>query len=355
VHWIDLNLDRNEASDMLPVTDQDVLHAHGWDRAYWILLDEDQLDDAVGIVGHPAGAELHEGWEHHSVPTDCGPDAHKTDDSEAAATYDGWVYALGSHFGGKQGPLQIGRHWIARWHEDALPGVIADATLPISVVRNKFRLHRLINDALAAHADALVPVHDALTDAFVTPARVKGEKKGKAWASRVRDGDYPLNIEGAAFRRNGNLLVGLRFPVGRAGGPVLVELAGVPELFATGTWPTVAGVWLLTGPGSPEEWMGIRAMTTRGDDVFDVICGNLDAVDKPSLLLECHPQGRTATSEHWRFSLQGRVDGGAVESTLVNAFGQETRIEGLAPGPSGHFIYVVDEDSRVHIKFLAVD
>jgi hypothetical protein len=354
VKWIDLDLERNEASDMLPVNDRDVLAAHGWDRAYWILLDEDQLDDAVGIIGHTAGAELHEGWEHHAVPTDCGPDPRKTDDTEAAATHDGWVYALGSHFGSKQGPLQKERHWIARWHEDALPGAIGDATLPIAVIRDKFRLHRLVNDALAAHADALVPVDDALTDAFVTPARAKGEKKDKAWATRLRDGDHPLNIEGAAFRADGNLLVGLRFPVQRSGAPVIVELAGIPELFTTGAWPTVAGVWLLAGPGSPERWTGIRAMTTRGDDVFDVVCGNLDAVDKPSLLLERHPQGRAATSEHWRFSLQDRDVDGAVDATLVNAFGEETRIEGLAHGPEGHFVYVVDEDHRVHIKFLAV-
>lgn len=219
MHWIDLNLDRNEASDMLPVTDEDVLAAHGWDRAYWILRDEDQLDDAVGIIGHPAGAPLHEGWEHHDVLTDCGPDARKTDDTEAAAAHDGWAYALGSHFGGKQGPLQKERQWIARWHEDALPGAIGDATLPIAVVRDKFRLHRLINDALAPHADVLVPVHAALTDAFVAPARRKGEKKDKSWAARLHDGDHPFNIEGAAFRPDGNLLVGLRFPVQRAGAP----------------------------------------------------------------------------------------------------------------------------------------
>lgn len=358
LRFTDLHLDRNEASDLLPVTDPTVLDAHGWDLAYWVFLDEDQLDDAIGLLGHTRGAELDDGWEHRAVATDCGRDAGKTDDSEASAAYGGHVYVVGSHYGGKRGPLQPARHWIARFRADALAtygGASDVGPIDVHVVRDKLRLHRMVNDALAPLAEELAPVHEEMTEAFIRACRDKGEKKGKKWATRLKDGDHAFNIEGAAFRPGGTLLLGLRFPVQLTGAPVLVELAGVPAMFEDGTWPEVVGVWRLQGPGGPERWTGIRAMTTRGDDVFDLITGNLDAVDKSSLLHDCYPLGKTAVSEHWRVDLAGRRGGGTAEATYVHAFPDgETRVEGLAHGPDDHFVYVVDEDGRVHVKFLAV-
>ncbi|WP_354702390.1 hypothetical protein [Paraconexibacter sp. AEG42_29] len=358
LRFTDLELERNEASDLYPVTDATVLDAHGWDLAYWVFLDEDQLDDAIVLLGHTRGAELDDGWEHRPVATDCGDAANRTDDSEASAAFDGQVYVIGSHFGAKRGPLQPARHWFARFPEDALAqyGGRSDAgPIDVHVIRDKLRIHRLVNDALAPLADHLAPVEDRMSEAFIGAARARGEAKGKKWAARLHDGDHAFNIEGAAFRPNGNLLLGLRFPVQLNGAPVLVELAGVPAMFDDGTWPTVVGVWLLQGPGGPEKWTGIRAMTSQGDDVFDLITGNLDAVDKSSLLHDCYPLGKTAVSEHWRFSLKRRVNPGHVKARFVHAFPDgETRVEGLAHGPDDHFVYVVDEDGRVHVKFLAV-
>ena len=33
----------------------------------------------------------------------------------------------------------------------------------------------------------------------------------------------------------------------------------------------------------------------------------------------------------------------------------EQRVEGIAPGPDGHTLYVVDEDGKVDMRFLVVD
>ena len=39
VRTIDLDLHPNEASDLLPVENERILGAHGWDRAFWTVLD----------------------------------------------------------------------------------------------------------------------------------------------------------------------------------------------------------------------------------------------------------------------------------------------------------------------------
>jgi hypothetical protein len=41
----------------------------------------------------------------------------KTEDAESVARHDGWVYVFGSHFGGKGGPLQPKRGFVARFRE----------------------------------------------------------------------------------------------------------------------------------------------------------------------------------------------------------------------------------------------
>lgn len=366
MRWIDLKLDRNEASDLLRLESPAVLEAHGWDLAYYVFLDEDHLDDAVGILGHRRGEEIDAGWEHVPVATDCGRDSGKTDDSEASARHDGYVYVVGSHYGKKAGPLQPARHWIARFEEDRLRGHLDDLKLEIDVQRNKLRLHRAINDALAGaeHLD-LVANDDRMQDAFVAQARSDGRKDDKKWAKRLEAGDYAMNVEGAAFRPNGHLLLGLRFPVSATGDPVVVELGGVPESFSDDSvQPHVVATYRLRGPGAPDRLVGFRAMSARGDDSYDCILGSLDANDKGSLLLDCYPAGSHATSEHWRFSLAdahadadagGTGRAGVLDATLIKHFPDQQRIEGLAPARDGEYAYVVDEDHRIHLRFLGID
>ncbi len=41
---IDLDLAPNEASGLLPVADRPLLEAHGWDQAFWVVLDEGAVE-----------------------------------------------------------------------------------------------------------------------------------------------------------------------------------------------------------------------------------------------------------------------------------------------------------------------
>ena len=349
LRFVDLRLESNEASDCVRLRDQALLDANGWDAAYLLFLDEGHLEEAIVLLGHQAGAPLTEGWSDRRLEVDVGKAAGKTDDAEAAASFGEHHYVVASHFGKKRGPLQVARHWFAR-----LPAVLPEGDaepVAVKVVRDKFRLHRMVNDALGEQA---VPAHPYLTSAFVAAARERGSEKDKKWARRLVDGDRPINVEGAAFRPNGNLLLGLRFPVAPDGSPLLVELARVPELFEEPGWPEVVAVWTLEGPGTPSAWAGLRAMTTTGDDSYDVVCGNLDAADKDSLLLDCHPEGRSALSSHWRFDLAGQTGGGRVAGWLVAELEGETRVEGITTGPDGHVVYVVDEDHRIGLHLLAI-
>ena len=355
--FVDLVLERNEASDIAPVTSRAVLDAHGWDVAYFIFLDEGHLDDAVAVLGHPVGRPLGEGWEHHPVAVDCGEDAGKTDDAEASASYGAFTYVVASHYGKKAGPLQVTRQWLARFRQDDLAGRVDEYSVSMQVARGRFRLHRTVNDALAASGVELIADDERMAAAFIAAARAAGEKKGKKWAGRIEDGDRAFNIEAAAFRADGNLLLGLRFPVTALGAPVLVELAGVPAFFDGGEEPSVAAVWHLDGPGAEAVPVGFRALTTRDGRTFDCVLGNLDATDKDSLLIECYPNGGRGLSAHWRFDLGDRGDGGLVRAEHVHSElgDDEQRVEGIAPGPDGHTLYVVDEEGKVGMRFLVID
>lgn len=358
VETIDLELERNEASDLAPVTSKLVLAENGWDLGYFIFLDEGHLDDAVGLLGHRSGEELEKGWEHRQVKADCGKAAGKTDDSEASASHGAFTYVVASHYGKKGGPLQISRQWIARFNQDDAIHAGSNGGVAMHVKRDKFKLHRLVNDALADSDVELIRADKKMEKAFIDRARRAGDKKGKKWAKRLKKGDYPFNIEAAAFRPNGNLLLGLRFPVAASGAPVMVEVEGVPEWFEGGDFPVAAGVWQLEGPGSPERPVGFRAMTARGRDEFDCVLGNLDATDKGSLLIERYPEGAEALSQHWRFKLSDRSKRRVAKARhveTVDGGGGEQRIEGIAPGPDGRMLYVSDEDGRVGMRFLQVE
>jgi hypothetical protein len=353
---VDLVLERNEASDLAPVTSRAVLDAHGWDAGYFIFLDEGHLDASVAVLGHAAGRPLGEGWEHHPVVVDCGEDAGKTDDAEASASYGDFTYVVASHYGKKAGPLQVTRQWMARFRQDDLAGHVDDYTVSMQVMRGRFRLHRLVNDALAASGVELIADDERMAAAFIAAARAAGEAKGKKWARRLQDGDRAFNIEAAAFRADGNLLLGLRFPVTATGAPVLVELAGVPAYFDGGAEPSVAAVWHLDGPGSEAAPVGFRALNPHGR-TFDCVLGNLDATDKDSLLIECYPHGGPALSSHWRFDLADHDDGGPVRAEHVHSRlgDDEQRVEGIALGPDGHTLYVVDEEGKVGMRLLVVE
>jgi hypothetical protein len=114
-------------------------------------------------------------------------------------------------------------------------------------------------------------------------------------------------------------------------------------------------VWVLEDAGSPEAPAGLRGLETRGHDTFDAIVGDLDAAGKSATVLEDHPEGGSAPSEHVRFQLPLTAGGGSVGCERVHDFGELRRVEGVAIDFEGHSHYVIDEEGRVALRTLIVE
>ena len=348
----DLHLEPNEASDLCLLEAPQLLERRGWDRAFLTVLDEAHAEESLALLGHQAGAEVGEGWHAERVPAKPSSGAGKTEDAEACARRDGFVYALGSQFGSKAGPLDAGRSWIARVAEDALGG---DDKPELEIARLRFGLHRAINDAIARSGVELIERGPTTTDRYIDATIARGAAKSKRWAGRVSAADHPINVEGAEFRANGRLVLGLRYPVSAAGHPLLVEVEGVEGLFADpDAVPRCSNVWELE-VGGVDAPMGVRALNTEGDDRFDAIVGDLDAAGKGATILADHPEGGRAASLHVRFSLPLVAGGGAVAVERRHDFGSVKRVEGIALGPDGHTHYVIDEEGHVALRTLLLD
>jgi hypothetical protein len=349
---VDLAHEGNEASDLVHVDNEALLAAHGWDFGFWTVLDEGPVEDCVAVLGHARGAAPDAGWEIHPLHLRAGEERGRTEDAEAVARHEGWVYVIGSHYGSKAGPLQAKRAFVARFDEQSIDRAVPETEMPIDVRRNQFRLHRLINDALdASHVVAITP-GDTVRTRFIAQTIERGVQRSKGWVKRLTERDVPVNIEGAAFRPNGNLLLALRFPTTADGEPILIELSGVPGMFeADGVMPTVEHVWEIAGVSPPGVLVGFRALSHSGGDVYDAVIGSIDATDKGSVLLVDHPEGAEPNCSHWRFSLP--ADGpavGGVRPELVQDFPDLRNVEGLAV-EDGRTFYVTDEDHRIQVRF----
>jgi hypothetical protein len=338
MHLVELTAAGNEASDLLPVLDKDLLAELGARHAYWTVLDEGPVEECLAMLVETPG-----GWTARHVSADPGEHSRRTEDGEALARHDGWVYVLGSHFGSKAGPLRPKRAFIARFQESAKP--------VLQVVRHRFALHRAVNDALAELAAIGHPVAPAGPAAavhagFIEETLRRGQAKAKDWVDQLLHGDHPINIEGAAFTPAGTLLIGLRWPVTAAGEPILVELAGVPELFGPAAGSAslrVVGAYALTGVGPGP--VGVRALAARADGSYDVIVGSIDALNKGSVLLDEHPAARDATCRHARFTLPTTAPA-VIATRLVADLAPLHHVEGVAELDGGA-LYVTDEDHRI--------
>lgn len=344
---IELAHQGNEASDLLPVDNQSLLDAHGWTRGFWTVLDEGAVEDSIAVLGQRAADD---GWEIHRLRAEPDRDDGRTEDAEACARHDGWVYVVGSHYGSKGGPLQPRRAFIARFHEAEIDREVPDTRIPLQVRRNSFRLHRIVNDALDAAAVVPITPGDGVRERFIARTIERGVKRDKGWRERLASQDVPVNIEGAAFRPDGALLLALRFPTTASGEPIVVELTGVPAMFeADDAWPTAHRVWVLEGATPAGALTGFRALSHAGGDVYDAIVGSIDATGKGSALLEDHPEGGDIHCTHWRFSLPPNVAGGPVAAELVRDFPELRNVEGLSHA-DGHDLYVTDEDHRIQVR-----
>jgi len=351
---LELNLHPNEASGLLTVEDEPLLEAHGWELAFWAVLDEGEIEDCVAVIGHRQGADFSEGWEIERLRAEPLGDAGRTEDAEAVTRYGAWIYIFGSHFGGKAGPLQPERGFIARFREAEVGHATRDPALGMEISRDGFLLHRLINDALETKGPDLIPLgpnsHEALIEATIHLI----EEEDNRWDGLVREDDYPINVEGAAFRESGALLLGLRFPVSANGRPVLVELEGVERLFEPDDeLPQVAGFWVVDAVGREGEIAGVRDLallaTAQGEELH-LVTGNVDSRDRQSVLIQDYPGGRNTVATHFRSVLPPGAHSGSLEGEFVREFPDLPRVEGIAISDGGRFFYVTDEDEGVHLR-----
>lgn len=345
---VELSSGGNEASDLLPVRGDHILETHGWDRGFWTVLDEGPVEQCVAVIGHRRDG----GWEIHPLACLPGDQDGSTEDGEACARKGEWVYVIGSHFGSKSGPLQAKRAFFARFSEAELDGHVSEERLRLEVARNSFRLHRAINDAIAGADLSPLQPGSRVRKAFIAETLDRGSAKGKKWISRISEDDMPLNIEGAAFRDSGTLLLALRFPCSDAGDPILVEIDGIEGMFDADarTWPTVRALWVLRGARPDGAIVGFRALSARGGDEFDAIVGSIDATGKGSVVLEDHPEGGDINCSHVFFRLAGREGGGEVGAEPVRDFPDLSNVEGVSV-LDGHPYYVTDEDRRIALRF----
>ncbi|MFI5729315.1 hypothetical protein ACIA49_04280 [Kribbella sp. NPDC051587] len=351
MHETDLHLDPNEASDLCRVFGPDELVRRGWERAFVTVLDEATAENAIALLAHAAGAPLDEGWTAVRIPADAGVHNGRTEDAEACASRDGYVYLVGSQFGKKRGPLSAKRSWIARVSEASIAKALDDGTpAELEVVRMRFGLHRAINDALEGLD--LIPLGPLGQASYVDATITKGETK--SWRGSVAPTDHPVNIEAAEFAADGKLLLGLRYPVTADGHPIVVELENVDELFADpNAVPRCRRVWVLNDVGTADAPAGLRALDTRDGVEFDAIIGDLDAIGKSATVLADQPEGAVADSEHIRFELSG--DSGPVGTKTLHHFGDIRRVEGVAVDHEGHAHYVIDEEGHVALRTLVFE
>lgn len=342
---IELRAGGNEASDLLPVRSAELLAARGWRRAFWTVLDEAPAEEALALVGLPDGEPDTGAWQAVHVAADAGAQAGRTEDSEALAHRDGWVYVIGSHFGSKRGPLRPKRAFVARFPEAAA----AVGPPRLEVARSPFRLHRAVNDALVAAGVPVLAPGDAIRDRYVRDTLARGHAKAKRWVAHLAETDTPINIEAAAFTAAGTLLVGLRYPVAADGAPILVEVTAVDGLFTSReAVPEVVAVWPVPGVADAGTPTGFRALSARGDGGFDAVVGSLDATAKQSTILIDHPRGGHAHCRHVRLSVPVTAGGAAVVGEPVREFPDMYNVEGVAEA-DGRIHYVTDDDNHIRL------
>jgi hypothetical protein len=353
---MELNLHPNEASGLLMIGNQELLEEHGWDLGFWACLDESEIEDCVAAIGHHRGYTDEEGWEIERLRAEASGAAGKTEDAEAITRDEstGYVYILGSHFGGKDGPLQPKRSFVARFREADVGHVTEEPATELDVCRRSFVLHRLINDALEERGPDLIPLGEQSHKALIAATLRRGEKENKKWAGFVREDDYPINIEGAAFREGGTLLLGLRFPTTAEGRPILVELEGISRLFdPDGALPEVRGFWTADAVGKGGEMAGVRDLallkTGEGEELH-LVTGNVDSRDKQSVLIQDYPGGRETVATHFHCVLPKDAHSGSLAAEFVREFPSLPRVEGMSVTPEGRTYYVTDEDEGVHLR-----
>ncbi len=343
---LDLNLHPNEASGLLTIENKPLLESHDWEYGFWVVMDEAEAEHCVGAIGHKRDTEINDGWEIdrlHAEPHFVYTEG-ETEDAESVARHDGWVYIFGSQHGGKRGPVDPDEAWVARFREEDVSHAFEDPAVKMEIARTDFILHRVINDALKKFGPELLPQDPTTYEAFVTQSR---EEEGLA--EYVHESDVTINIEGTAFREDGSVLVGLRYPLEAEGRPILADVEGIERLFDGSGEPEVTGFIWYDAIGREGMVAGVRDLEIV-DDELHLVTGNIDSKQKGSVVLEDHPGGRDTVATHFCCKLPEAGSSGLLETEFVREFPSLPRVKGIATTHDGHFFYVTDEDEGVHLR-----
>lgn len=186
---------------------------------------------------------------------------------------------------------------------------------------------------------------------MIEETRRRGAEKKKELVNLVRDDELPINFEGAAFRADGSLLLGLPFLVAADDRSILVELSGVERLFEPDSaMPEVEGLWVLDAVGRNGEMAGVHDLALTGDDELHLVTGNGDSRDNQSVLLQDYPGGCKAVATQFRCTLPPGEHSGSLKAEFAREFSDLPRVEGIAITEDGRFFYVTDEDEGVQLR-----
>lgn len=313
-----------ELSGLVAVRERSLLDARGWDEAFWSACDERTVDQALVLIGHPAGGPA-DAWAIESVQWPAGE--HGATDSEAVAHHDGSVFVIGSHFGSKERFLVPKRAFVARFAERdvAAPGARLD------VAQRPFRLLRTINEAL--NGTPLLELSAAARQRFAAEVRALAQDPDDPGA--VLEGDQPIEIEGLAFRAGGTALLGLRYPVSQAGHPIVVEIENFARAaFDAGTLTATARV--LAEIGSTTRPLGVRDLDLHeaaGAERLSIVAGPTET----DLLASPGDGAKRVPFEHWIATSGG-------PASLVRVLTGQGHVEGVAWRSGERFAYVTDTE-----------
>ncbi len=80
-----------------------------------------------------------------------------------------------------------------------------------------------------------------------------------------------------AFRNDGSVLLGLRYPLASDGQPIIVDVDDIQNLFdPNATAPEVKGFWVADAVGRDGTIAGVRDLALV-DDELHVVTGNIDS------------------------------------------------------------------------------
>jgi hypothetical protein len=342
-----------EASALERCVDNELLQNAGFDEAFWGALDEGPIEENLILVGHRAGAGEHEGWACQKLRVT--PDFYRgrTDDAEGMARHGGYIYVLGSHFGGRKGPLDPRRAFIARFQESSARGALDGSSVNLEVRRTPFLLHRIVNDALDAANVELMPPGSDSQRAYIRATCKLGAKRGKQWAPQIADGDLPINFEGFDLLDDGRALLGLRFPCTAEGQPIILCVRGLPQLFdAASTPPTVESIYVIEQTGSKEQPAGVRALHRKGNRLH-VVTGPVTHEKRNEPLARDFPGTCERACEHWEFDLPEPSSLQKIQGKRREVFDTGVLVEGLTETAGGRFIYAIDCPEGIELQVAA--